>query len=73
MTDLTYEPRKEGEYIHVKGERILADDYPVHMGYAYIADSVPILSDISGNVASLKYDLRAEEIRNCNMAERGLI
>lgn len=73
MPELEYEPRKEGEYLHIKGERILPDDYPVYAGHVYLVNGTPVSSDIQGTVLALKADLRAEEIRNCKLAERGLL
>lgn len=70
---LNYETRKVGEYIHVKGESILPDNYPVHAGYIYLVDGLTQVSDISGTVFDLKWDARAEEVRNCNLAERGIL
>jgi hypothetical protein len=54
-------------------EPILADDYPVYAGYAYVADGKPIISDIQGNVLLLKRCIGAQEIRRCDLVARGLI
>ncbi len=51
-------------------EDILDDSYPVHAGYAYVADGHPRISDVSGSVLTLKRDLGASEIRRCNLAAR---
>ena len=54
-------------------EPVLADDYPVHAGYAYVVDGKPISSDISGNVKRLKAHMKAAEVRRCDLAGRGLL
>lgn len=54
-------------------EHPLPDDYPVHAGYAYVADGKPVTSWISGNVAALKRDTGASEIKNCDLSGRGLM
>jgi hypothetical protein len=51
-------------------EPILADDYPVYVGYAYVVDGKPISSPVGGNVAGLKLALRATEVRRCDIIER---
>jgi hypothetical protein len=38
-------------------EPILADDYPVHYSYLYVADGKLIISDVQGTVRDLKRDL----------------
>jgi len=53
-------------------EPILADDYPVYCGYAYVADGDPIVSDIEGDVRSLKACIGAKEIRRCDISGRQL-
>lgn len=53
-------------------EPILEDDYPVYWNYIYVADGVPIMSDIQGTVRELKHDLNATEIRRCDMAGRNM-
>ena len=57
------------------GERVLPDDYPVHFGYAYVADGEVISSPLGGGatVAHLKAELKAQEIRNCDIVKRGLV
>jgi hypothetical protein len=51
-------------------EPILADDYPVYVGYAYVVDGKPVSSPIEGNVARLKMALKATEVRRCDIIER---
>lgn len=51
-------------------ENILPDEYPVHWDYIYIADGKLIRSDIKGTVRDLKRDLKATEIRRCNIIAR---
>lgn len=51
-------------------EPILSDDYPVHYGYAYVADGKVISSNIQGTVAGLKKELNAKEIRRCDIFGR---
>ena len=64
MSDNT-EPKK-------LNEPILADDYPVYCGYAYVVDGKPISSDIEGTVARLKAYYKAKEVRRCDLGGRGL-
>ncbi len=54
----------------LEGETILPDDYPVHWGYAYVADDEVVESDIEGTVAELKRNLNAKEIRRCSIIKR---
>jgi hypothetical protein len=54
-------------------EPILADDYPVYAGYAYVADGKPISSDIEGTVARLKVVTGATEIRRCDIFGRAAL
>ncbi len=51
-------------------EPVLADDYPVYCGYLYVADGRVIVSDIEGDVARLKRDTGAREIRRCDIVGR---
>jgi hypothetical protein len=51
---------------------VLDDDYPVYYGYAYVADGKVVSSDIKGTVRDLKRDLKATEIRRCDMGGRNL-
>jgi len=65
------------EMLKMKGkleleEDVLDDDYPVHVGFYYVADGEVIRSEISGDVLALKFSLGALEIRRCNMAARNL-
>jgi len=53
-------------------EPILDDDYPVYGDYLYIADGKVIRSDVFGTVRDLKRDLKATEIRRCDMGGRDL-
>ncbi len=52
------------------GETILPDDYPVFYMYWYLLDGEPQRSDIEGNVATLKQDTGAKEIRRCELIKR---
>jgi hypothetical protein len=54
-------------------EPILADDYPVYPGYAYVVDGKVILSDIEGNVGRLKKVMKATEVRRCDLSARDLL
>ena len=56
----------------LKNERVLEDDYPVHVGYSYIADKRIVASMVFGTVKDLKKDLNAKEVRNCDLVERDL-
>lgn len=51
-------------------ERVLPDDYPVNWDYFYVADGKVIRSDIRGTVADLKRDVKASEIKNCDIYGR---
>lgn len=53
-------------------EPVLADDYPVYAGYAYVADGVPISSPVQGTVKRLKAAVNAKEIRRCDLGGRNL-
>ncbi|MGI9402882.1 MAG: hypothetical protein ACR2OF_00025 [Hyphomicrobium sp.] len=53
-------------------EPILADDYRVWCGNAYVADGRVIQSPGSGTVAELKDLLGVSEIRRCDISGRGL-
>jgi hypothetical protein len=53
-------------------ERTLPDDYPVHAGYAYVADGKPIIASVSGTVSHLKHDMDAQEIKNCDLVGRSI-
>ena len=52
-------------------EPILSDDYRVYGDYLYVADGKVVRSDVFGTVRDLKRDLKALEIRRCDMAGRG--
>jgi hypothetical protein len=54
-------------------EHVLEDSYPVHAGYAYVADGKPITSPISGTVLQLKRFLDVIEIKNCDLVGRDLL
>ncbi len=51
-------------------ENILPDDYPVYCGYVYVADGKPVTCWISGTVSDLKKDIKADEIKNCDIFGR---
>lgn len=51
-------------------EPVLPDNYPVHYDYCYVADGKVIRSDIQGTIADLKRDIKATEIRRCDLAGR---
>jgi hypothetical protein len=53
-------------------ERILEDDYPVYLGYAYVVDGTPKSSPLEGTVRDLKFFFAAKEIRRCDLVGRGL-
>ena len=53
-------------------EPLLADEYPVWCGNAYVADGKVIESPGSGTIAELKVSLGAKEIRRCDIVGRGL-
>jgi len=55
-----------------ENETVLADDYPVYPGYAYVMDGVAMASDIRGNVRDLKAKHGYNEIRRCNIVARGI-
>jgi hypothetical protein len=54
----------------LEGETVLADDYPVYFGYAYLCDGVPTCSEVSGTVFDLKRATRSKEVRKCRFLER---
>lgn len=58
-------------------ERVLDDDYPVYYGYWYVADGVPVQSELSGEptptVFELRINLNVREIRNCDLKARGML
>jgi hypothetical protein len=57
-------------------EKVLPDNYPVYGTYFYVCDGEVIRSDVFGDVARLKKDLRehykleANEIRRCDIVGR---
>lgn len=53
-------------------EDILPDDYPIYYDYLYIADGNVIKSHWECTVATLKHNLKAKEIRRCDIVGRGL-
>lgn len=53
-------------------ERVLEDDYPVKVGFLYVADDKVIESDITGTVMELKMLLKVKEIKNCDIGGRDL-
>jgi len=57
-------------------ERILEDDYPVHFGYWYVVDGLPVQCELFGGHATvfeLRIHLNAREIRNCDLRARGML
>lgn len=54
-------------------ERILEDDYPVYPSYAYVCDGKVRSSPIQGTVKTLKREFKCTEIKNCDLAGRGLM
>ena len=58
-----------------ESERILEDDYPVYLGYWYLADGEPRQFDagFSGCVEQLRKQWKCQEIRNCDLGARGMI
>lgn len=54
----------------LKGETILADDYPVYAGYFYVCDGEARQSPLQGTVADLKRELDAKEVRRCELIKR---
>ncbi len=53
-------------------EPVLADDYPVYAGYAYVVDGKPISSPLQGTVRRLKVSLKVSEVRRCDIVGRQL-
>lgn len=53
-------------------ERPLSDDYPVHIGFWYVAGGKPVCSEVEGTVQDLKRHLQADEICNCDAVARRL-
>ena len=57
-------------------EKVLSDGHPVFGDYVYVVDGKLVRSDIFGNVAKLKANLRqyrgmeALEVRNCDIFAR---
>ncbi len=52
-------------------EHILPDDWRVFMDYCYVADGKVVRSPIEGTAAALKAELKATEIRRCDLVGRG--
>lgn len=50
-----------------ENETILDDNYPVYWDYIYIVDNKFIRSDIQGTVLDLRRDLKAREVRRCDL------
>lgn len=48
----------------------LDDDYPVYGDYLYIVDGRVFRSHMFGTVRDLKRDLRAQEVRRCDIVGR---
>lgn len=57
----------------VDDEPVLADNFPVYGDYLYVADGRVVRSDVFGTVRDLKRNVKATEIRRCNMAARNLL
>jgi hypothetical protein len=51
-------------------EPVLPDDYPVYADYLYVVDGKVVKSGIVGDVCKLKQQLRAAEIRRCDITGR---
>lgn len=51
-------------------EPVLPDSYPVYGGYLYVADGKVVSSDVFGAVRDLKRDLKATQIRRCDIVGR---
>lgn len=51
-------------------EPVLNDDYPVFVGYLYVADGRVIESPIEGGVLRLKTVAQAKVIRRCDIVGR---
>jgi hypothetical protein len=59
-----------------ESERVLEDEYPVHFGYWYVVDGVPVQCELFGGHATvfeLRINLNAREIRNCDLRSRGML
>lgn len=56
-----------------KREEVLPDNYPVHPDYFYVCDGEVRRSPVSGYVADLKQEMGCSEVRNCDLASRGLL
>lgn len=56
-------------------EKTLPDDYPVHRDYVYVVDGKPRLSPLGdgATIRDLKREWGCQEIRNCDLVERGLL
>lgn len=55
----------------LKGEDVLADDYPVHIDYLYLTPKGVKRSPLRGSVAQLKKALDVTEVRKCDLGARG--
>lgn len=58
----------------LESESVLPDDYPVHWEYLYVCDGKVHVSPLGGGatVRDLKRELRASEVRRCDIAARHL-
>ena len=59
-------------------EKILPDDYPVHLGYYYLIrfysiGEEPVKANLSGTVADLKDIDGVEYVKSCDVVGRDLI
>jgi hypothetical protein len=68
----------EDENVIYETETVLENNYPVHVGYVYLANGTPVESMVSGTVLDLKRDLVQYEgygpdeleIRRCDISKR---
>lgn len=51
-------------------EPVLPDNYPVNYDYCYVVDGNVVHSNIKGTIADLKRELKAKEIRRCDLVGR---
>jgi hypothetical protein len=55
-------------------EPVLADDYPIYAGYAYVADGKVVTSNWHDIPAwKFKKLIGATELRRCDLVRRGLL
>ena len=58
-------------YTHIYAEPVLADDYPMHVGYFYVMDGKVALCMQNMSVARYKLHEDVKVIRHCDMKGRG--